>query len=172
MEVEHEPAGVDDGLADDFAARDGDRNYEDALLSELTPVLHDEGRLFVLDALAVDEAGARGHVGQAAHGAGGQLYAVAQIRDKYVAPALTEAFGEPGVLYEVPVFAVDGDEVLGLEQRVHYFVLFAAGVPRNVYIFKALVHDLGAEMVQLVYYAVHVALVAGYGGRRYDYGIV
>ena len=55
---------------------------------------------------------------------------------------------------------------------MHYLVLFAAGVTRNVDIFEAFVYDVRAEMIELVYDPVYAPLVAGYGGSRNDYGVV
>ena len=55
---------------------------------------------------------------------------------------------------------------------MHYFMLFAAGMTRNVYVFQPFVHHVRAEMIQLVYYAVDVALVARDGRRGDDYRVV
>ncbi len=76
------------------------------------------------------------------------------------------------MFFKVTVFAVDGNKIFGLQQRVHYLVFFTAGVSRNVDMLQTFVNNVRAFAVKIVYYSVNELFVTGDWRRGYDYRIV
>ena len=56
------------------------------------------------------------------------------LRDEDVVVLDAHALSQRRVAVQVPVFPVDGDEVLGTRQREHQLQLLLAGVARNVHV--------------------------------------
>ena len=72
------------------------------------------------------------------------------------------------MLFQLLIFAVHGQEVLGLGQGEHQLLLLLTGVTGNVHIVHALVDDLCAQQQQTVDDLGHALFVAGDGVCRDD----
>ena len=167
QDLPHNPSGVlDDVLVlphiDEAAADDVRAGHQTALV----PVdgHHHDDQAVLAQVLAV----AQHHVAHIAHAqavhqhrAGGNLLAqvaalavhldhLPDLRDDDVLAGHAHGFGQLRVLPEHAVFAVDGDEILRLHQRVNQLQLLLAGVAGNVHLRHGLVHHLRAAAVQLV----------------------
>ena len=113
------------------------------------------------------------------HGAGGHRVAQldlvlgqddvgAVLRDEDVAVGDAQAGRGEGVLFQLLVFAVDRQEILGSGQGQHQLLLFLAGVARDVDVVHALIDHLGAQQQQAVDDLGDALFVAGDGVGRDD----
>ena len=71
-------------------------------------------------------------------------------------------------LFQLLIFAVDGQEILGSGQGEHQLLLFLTGVAGDVDVVHALIDDLCAQQEQTVDDLGHALLVAGDGLGRDD----
>ncbi len=111
------------------------------------------------DGHAVDEDVGRGHAAGDRGAAVDEVDAHAVLDDERVLHA--RALGERGVGDEVAPLAVHRQHVAGLDEVVAVHELAGAGVPGDVHLRVALVHDVGAPADQAVDHAVDGVLVAG-----------
>ena len=79
------------------------------------------------------------------------------------------ARGDPGVLRELAVFAVNRHEVARLDERQHQLQLFLAAVAGHVHVFDAFVHDLRAAPRDVIHHAADRLFVSrDRAGREHD----
>ena len=130
------------------------------------------GAAHVAHAQTVHEHRARRHVVTRFHRAARHKYLIAYIGDDYGGRRHTYAHGKLRMLFLMTVLAVNGHEKLRFEQCVHEFQLFLIGVTRNVHFCQGLVYDLATVTIKVVYDVVNHPLVARYGRRGNNHGIV
>ena len=87
----------------------------------------------------------------------------AVFRNEDVAGGNAQTCSSEGVLFQLLILAVHGQEVLGLGQGEHQLLLLLTGVTGNVHIVHALVDDLCAQQQQTVDDLGHALFVAGDG---------
>ena len=157
----HEPAGL---------RIDGDDDDEDAVGGEVGAVAEDVlVHIANAEAVDVDVAGL-----DAAREAGLFLVDLEDItvgEDEGVAFGHAHTLREAGVGDEVAVLAVDGDEVLGLEDALDDLELVLAGVATDVHVLDAVVEDAGALAEEVVDVAGDGLLVSGDGVGGEDDGV-
>ena len=85
------------------------------------------------------------------------------LRDQDVAGGDAQTGRREGVLLELLVLAVHRQEIFGLGQSEHQFLLLLAGVAGNVHVVHALVDDLRTQQQQTVHDLGHALFVAGDG---------
>ena len=86
------------------------------------------------------------HLADFLHAVLGDLHRAADIADKDVFFVHSQKLGKLGVLAQMLLFAVYGNEKLGLNQAVQYFQLLLAGMTRNMHVVHALVNHLAAAL--------------------------
>ena len=92
----------------------------------------------------------------------------AVLGNEDVAGGNAQRRGGQGMLFQLLVLAVHGQEILGSGQGEHQLLLLLAGVAGNVDIVHAFVDDLRAQQQQAVDDLGHALLVAGDGLSRDD----
>ena len=132
----------------------------------------EHGAADVAHAQTVHQQRARGHVVAYLHGAVGDQHLIADVGNDDVGGRHAHAHRELGVLFLMSVLAVDGHEELGLYERMDKLELVLISVSGNVDFGERFVYDAATVTIQVVYYVIHHALVAGYGRCGYDDGVV
>ena len=87
----------------------------------------------------------------------------AVLGNEDVAGGNAQRRGGQGMLFQLLVLAVHGQEILGPGQGEHQLLLLLAGVAGNMHIVHALINDLRAQQQQTVDDLGHALLVAGNG---------
>ena len=157
-------AGDDIGSADDVAVVDVQRRDDDdqAVLTQMLTVAQND-RSDVADAETVDKDLARGDRLALLDAVLADLDHPADIADVDVLRRHTHRHRERTVLLEHLLLAVDGNEVLRLDQRMDELQLLLARVTGDVHLVHALIYDLTPALQELVDDVADGALVAGDG---------
>ena len=140
----------------------GQHHHDHALGGQQTAVVEHHGA-HVAHAAAVHEHLAGGDGGLALHVLGGQLDDGAVVGDADVPGIHAHGLGHPAVDLQHPLLAVEGDEELGLHQRVDDLQLLLAGVAGHVEHVGLVIDHVHALAEQLVDDPAHRHLVAGDG---------
>ena len=150
------------GTADYMAVVNVERGDDDdqAVLSEVLSVAQNDAS-DVADAESVDKYLACGYGRDLLHVVLVDLNRAANVADEDVLSVHAEEFGEVGVLAQMLLLAVDGNEELRSDKAVNDFQLLLAGVTRDVYVVHRLIDDLAAALEQLVNYVADGLFVAG-----------
>src|SRR5260370_653442 len=124
---------------DDFGLRlhaagvfvDGDDGDDDAVFGEMLAVADDDFFDF-LEGAGIDADASGGHGIAAASAILGEFEGVAVFENEDFAGNAAELISERGVAEEMAVFAMNGDEIFGLNELQDEFLLFLAGVAGDV----------------------------------------
>ena len=124
----------------------------------------------VADAKAVHQHAARGHLAHDGQAVLAHLDDLADLRDDDVFRPGAQRLGQLRVLPQLRILAVDGQEILGLDQRVQELDLLLAGVAGDVHLAQLAVDDVGPAAVELVDDPRHGLFIARDGvGRENDH---
>ena len=85
---------------------------------------------------------------------------------------IAHGHSQPGVLLQVLLLAVHGNEILGLNNTHHQFQLFLTGMAADMHLVHLFVDHLYIVLHQLVDHIAHHLLVAGYGRGGNDHIVV
>ena len=98
---------------------------------------------------------------------------VAALDHHHLADRTVHGARQLGVQLQLPVFAVDGDEILRFNQVDDQLQLFLAGVPADVYrrLRTVVVNDMRVAAEEVVHHAIDGFLIAGNNARREHNGI-
>ena len=165
----HEAAGDDVGAGDDRAVLAGevDADHDHAILGQMLAVPEDHAA-HIAHAGAVDQDLTCGDGVRELAGFFGAFDDPADVGDDDIFGIHAHLAGQSGVLLQVPLFAVDGDEVAGLGEGVDDFQLFLTGVAGDVKAFQFVIDHVGIFAVELVDDAGDGFFVAGDGGGGDD----
>ena len=163
-------AHVDEAAADDIRAGhqraavavDGHDDDNQAVLAEVLAVAQDHVA-HVADAKAIHQHAARGHLAHDGQAVLAHLDDLTDLRDDDVFRPGAQRLGQLRVLPQLRILAVDGQEILRLDQRVQELDLLLAGVAGDVHLAQLAVDDVGPAAVELVDDPRHGLFIAGDG---------
>src|SRR5207237_3775604 len=135
------------------------RDHKDAILSQPSPIAKND-LLDVADpeTVHIHEAG-RNALSKLSHLAG-QFDGLAVLAYEDALGGYPDVASEVGVVLELPVLAVDRNEVARPDELEHLAQLFAMGVARNVNVVGVCVEDAGTVAVEIVDRLMDQPLVA------------
>ncbi len=174
-------AGRDKAAADDLRQTlalpgvlvDGDDGEHETVFGEMTAVANDQVLDHLVERTAVDAHAADGDALSLAGAAGIQLQRLARFEHKsLLQTGVPQVLGQLGMLGQLPVLAMDRQEVLGADQVQDQLQLFRAGVPGDVdgRVHRAVDH-VGPAPREVIDHAIDRLLVAGNDARAENHGV-